>query len=409
MDKFDLKTDLKAHYESHAEDRPFKCDVCGFRCVSERGLTFHKTSHTNSSSNMCEVCGRTFKYRAGLTNHLREHAGTKPFLCGQCGEGFVFQRFLTRHCKIKHNIVHQHSCKTCGHQFKSFKALKYHRATTHRRQPSVFTCRKCGEKMRGMASLISHRRKHLEEASSEGRQATDAADETVEQTDTENRGTEGEADGDIQHLLKRFTRSGGESTPGKYQKMIKSNSTSAGDTTDHSEKAHPETPRIEDSSPVVKNDTTLDKDISGDIVFNAQGKPRKACPICNKMLHPTSIYKHIRDHDRPQNDNMSFTKSGQPRKPCSVCNALISETSLYTHMRVHKKHGDIPAFPPPKQDDGKKRNPCKVCGKLCTDSSMSKHMVLHMAERPFSCDICGKKFTQKFHVTRHKHSQHAKK
>ncbi|XP_071082965.1 zinc finger protein 595-like [Haliotis cracherodii] len=408
MDKFDLKTDLNAHYESHAEDRPFKCELCGFRCVSERGLTFHKTSHTNSASNMCEICGRTFKYKAGLTNHLREHAGTKPFLCGQCGEGFVFQRFLTRHCTIKHNIVFQHSCKTCGHRFKSFKALKHHRASSHRRAPSVFTCRKCGEKMRGMAGLINHRRKHLEEASPEGRQATEAADAAVEQTDTEQRGVEEEADKEIQHLLKRFTRSRGESTPGKYQKMMKSDTAGAEDT-DMSVPPDAKTPTVEDSAVVMNNDLTPDKDISGDVVFNKEGKPRKVCPLCNKMLHPTSIYKHIRDHDRPQNSNTAFTKSGQPRKPCSVCNVLISETSLYTHMRIHKKHGDIRAVPPPKPDDGKKRKPCKVCGKLCTESSMSKHMVLHMSERPFSCDICGRKFTQKFHVTRHKHSQHTKK
>ncbi len=141
-------------------------------------------------------------------------------------------------------------------------------------------------------------------------------------------------------------------------------------------------------------------------VVNDHGKLKKKCTVCGKLLHPSSIYKHLHMHDMETSDP-SVTKSGQTRSPCPICNNLISTTSMYTHMRIHRKRGDIPEEDP-KEDDGKFRQMCKVCGKKCTPGSLRIHMNLHLPERPYSCDMCDKRFNQKTHVDRHKKSQHPK-
>ena len=54
-----------------------------------------------------------------------------------------------------------------------------------------------------------------------------------------------------------------------------------------------------------------------------------------------------------------------------------------------------------------KRHECHFCGKrFPTPSKLQRHALVHTGEKPFSCDVCLKGFTQLAHLKNHKKYSH---
>ena len=54
-----------------------------------------------------------------------------------------------------------------------------------------------------------------------------------------------------------------------------------------------------------------------------------------------------------------------------------------------------------------KRHECLYCGKrFPTPSKLQRHALVHTGEKPFSCDVCLKGFTQLAHLKNHKKYSH---
>ncbi|GMT15942.1 hypothetical protein PFISCL1PPCAC_7239, partial [Pristionchus fissidentatus] len=51
---------LQAHERTHTRDRPFKCDHCGSRFLTNSKFKEHERTHTGERPFKCEECGLTF-------------------------------------------------------------------------------------------------------------------------------------------------------------------------------------------------------------------------------------------------------------------------------------------------------------------------------------------------------------
>lgn len=75
--------------------------------------------------------------------------------------------------------------------------------------------------------------------------------------------------------------------------------------------------------------------------------------------------------------------------------AAVSAVSAVSGPEVEAKSPRVSSLP--------RRSPtCPVCMKtLSSFSNLKVHMRSHTGERPYPCDICGKKFTRREHMKRH--------
>ena len=65
---------MRRHMQSHADDRPFSCDICPRKFLESRRLTEHMRSHSGERPFACYVCNRQF----GRSGNLKGICGFTP-------------------------------------------------------------------------------------------------------------------------------------------------------------------------------------------------------------------------------------------------------------------------------------------------------------------------------------------
>ncbi|KAJ7590308.1 hypothetical protein C8J56DRAFT_937303 [Mycena floridula] len=74
---FNVKSNMKRHYQRHSAaqvfvsrpDAPYKCHLCPKRFNHRSGLRVHMNSHMRPPPFICRVCDKTFTVRSNLTRH----------------------------------------------------------------------------------------------------------------------------------------------------------------------------------------------------------------------------------------------------------------------------------------------------------------------------------------------------
>ncbi len=122
---------LKHHENTHSDDRPFVCEICGKASKTQLVHNAHMETHKNCEypcskcdyvgrtkmaiyshqlvhmsrdqmSYKCEQCNWAGKRKIELKMHYRKHSTARLYHCGHCGKSYKHNHGLTRHLKEKH-------------------------------------------------------------------------------------------------------------------------------------------------------------------------------------------------------------------------------------------------------------------------------------------------------------------
>ncbi|GAA6098614.1 ras-responsive element-binding protein 1 isoform X1 [Tachysurus ichikawai] len=170
----------------------YPCRFCTQVFSFPGGLQAHmRAHHYGSSPYKCSICTYTAPDNATLMRHLRTHSGERPYVCRLCHYPFTVKANCERHLRKKHmkntrkeiekNIeyitssssssslvggttqdlvdstnVGNTSCRYCGEDLKTYRALQIHLRTLNGCQRKPFECRQCGAAFLAKRNCIHH-------------------------------------------------------------------------------------------------------------------------------------------------------------------------------------------------------------------------------------------------------------
>ncbi|XP_051251301.1 zinc finger protein 792-like isoform X2 [Dicentrarchus labrax] len=151
---------LKPHTCEH-KVKPYSCNICGKRCVTEISLKTHSKIHDETYEHPCKYCHVTFKTRLDKLKHEQTHKDNKdPYKCPDCLETFATSKERRIHLS-NHRTPKEFKCGVCGIEFKDVHHLRRHSVVHTGLKP--YKCSVCERGFNQTNHLKSHMRLHTGE------------------------------------------------------------------------------------------------------------------------------------------------------------------------------------------------------------------------------------------------------
>ncbi|XP_067674559.1 zinc finger protein 595-like [Haliotis asinina] len=352
----------KQQFDDHiaTHDEQFQCDLCEKVFTTVEQLDDHELTHGGEDLYKCRVCGRTFRQTRHLKLHLKIHV--EKFKCEECGETFPTYSSRKEHVR-SHIESAPFKCDICEKRFTLKNCLRRHYSIHSGEKPHK--CKHCDKCFRLASSLRYHERVHTGEFPL----MCDFCDKRFR----------------LSQALKKHVASFHASVKPYKCDICNKGFVEKGRLTAHRSRVHFG----------LKNKKT-DKPESSDEKHSSY-----ACMVCKEGLKDADdLENHLRSCPSQHKENNELVLEERVDKNeqlkiflCVKCEkGFTSCEKLLAHMR---RHGE----PSWLNKSGSCRSTCHICNK--TVNHLQKHLVTHMGLKPFSCEVCGKSFPERYILTKH--------
>ncbi|XP_037644110.1 zinc finger and BTB domain-containing protein 24-like [Sebastes umbrosus] len=123
---FKTKVDKITHQQIHlAQGKPYKCPDCSETFATNKQRRIHLKDHRGAVPLKCPICGIDFTYTTSIQRHMAVHTGVKPYKCAVCQRGFTQAGHLKSHMRM-HTGERPFKCQRCDKSFNHNVSLKSH-------------------------------------------------------------------------------------------------------------------------------------------------------------------------------------------------------------------------------------------------------------------------------------------